>query len=67
MSDVYNDLLEESSEQEQSMEHSRDEIALDMIASANSDEFLPKPVAISKAQTKVEKLEEKKLNYVSPF
>ena len=65
MSDVYNDLLEESSEQEQSMEHSRDEIALDMIASANSDEFSPELVAMSKAQTKVEELEEKTLNYVS--
>ena len=47
------------------MEHSRDEIALDMIASANSDEFSPELVAISKAQTKVEELEEKTLNYVS--
>ena len=57
--------MEESVEQEQSMEHSRDDIALDMLASANSDEFTPELVAISKAQSQVEQMEEKTLDYVS--
>ena len=59
------DIMEESVEQDPSMEHSRDEIALDMLASANSDEFTPELVAISKAQAQVEQAEEKTLEYVS--
>jgi len=57
------DIMEESVEQDPSMEHSRDEIALDMLASANSDEFTPELVAISKAQAQVEQAEEKTLEY----
>jgi len=63
VADVYEDIMEESVEQEQSMEHSRDDIALDMLASANSDEFTPELVAISKAQSQVEQMEEKTLDY----